>query len=55
MTYLIVNVVEGSHLAIPESNKPIAFLRIDGNMLSRDIAKGSDLEITDINNRVKRC
>jgi len=44
--YLIVNVVEGSHLAIPESNKPIAFLRIDGNMLKRDISKGSDLEIT---------
>ena len=38
--------VEGSHLAIPESNKPIAFLRIDGNMLKRDISKGSDLEIT---------
>lgn len=44
--YLIVNVVEGSHLAIPESNKPIAFLRIDGNMVKRDISKGSDLEIT---------
>ena len=44
--FLIVNVVEGSHLAIPESNKPIAFLRIDGNMLKRDISKGSDLEIT---------
>ena len=44
--FVIINVVEGSHLAIPESNKQIAFLRIDGNMLKRDIAKGSDLEIT---------
>ena len=44
--YVIVNVVEGSHLAIPESNKPIAFLKIDGNMIKRDISKGSDLEIT---------
>lgn len=43
---LIINVVEGSHLSIPESNKPIAFLRIDGNMVKRDISKGSDLEIT---------
>jgi molecular chaperone DnaK len=44
--FIIINVVEGSHLAIPESNKPIAFLKIDGNMLIRDVAKGSDLEIT---------
>ena len=44
--YITINVVEGSHLAIPESNKPIAFLRIDGNMIKRDISKGSDLEIT---------
>ncbi len=44
--FITINVVEGSHLAIPESNKPIAFLRIDGNMLKRDVAKGSDLEIT---------
>jgi len=43
---LIINVVEGSHLSIPESNKPIAFLRIDGKMIKRDISKGSDLEIT---------
>ena len=44
--YVTINVVEGSHLSIPESNKPIAFLRIDGNMIKRDISKGSDLEIT---------
>jgi molecular chaperone DnaK len=43
---LIINVVEGSHLSIPESNKPIAFLRIHGKMIERDIFKGSDLEIT---------
>jgi molecular chaperone DnaK len=44
--FLIINILEGSHLAIPESNKPIAFLRIDGNMVKRDISKGSDVEIT---------
>lgn len=44
--FLIINIVEGSHLSIPESNKPIAFLRIDGNMVKRDISKGSDVEIT---------
>lgn len=44
--YIIVNVVEGSHLALPQSNKGIAFLKISGNMVKRDISKGSDLEIT---------
>jgi molecular chaperone DnaK len=44
--YIIINVVEGSHLALPQSNKGIAFLRISGTMVKRDISKGSDLEIT---------
>jgi hypothetical protein len=26
----VINIVEGSHLALPESNKPIGFLRITG-------------------------
>jgi len=44
--YIIINVVEGSHLSLPQSNKGIAFLKISGNMVKRDISKGSDLEIT---------
>lgn len=43
---IIINVLEGSHLALPQSNKGIAFLKVDGNMIKRDISKGSDLEIT---------
>ena len=44
--HIVINVLEGSHLALPQSNKGIAFLTINGNMLKRDISKGSDLEIT---------
>jgi molecular chaperone DnaK len=44
--FIYINVLEGSHLALPQSNKGIAFLRISGNMVKRDISKGSDLEIT---------
>lgn len=44
--FIYINVLEGSHLALPQSNKGIAFLKIGGNMVNRDISKGSDLEIT---------
>jgi molecular chaperone DnaK len=44
--FIYINVLEGSHLALPQSNKGIAFLKIGGNMVKRDISKGSDLEIT---------
>lgn len=44
--FIIINIVEGSHLALPQSNKGIGFLQISGNQVKRDIAKGSDVEIT---------
>lgn len=41
-----VNVLEGSHLALPEANKGIGFMVITGKNIRRDINKGSDIEIT---------
>lgn len=41
-----IRVVEGPHHALPESNKTIGFLEIRGDMLNRDVVKGSDLDIT---------
>lgn len=41
-----VNVLQGSHLSLPESNKTIGFMQITGKNLKRDISKGSDIEIT---------
>lgn len=41
-----VNVLEGSHLALPEANKGIGFMVITGKNIKRDINKGSDIEIT---------
>lgn len=44
--FIYINVLEGSHLALPEANKVIGFMEIRGTQLKRDIAKGSDIEIT---------
>ena len=41
-----INVLQGSHLSLPESNKSIGFISINGNNLTRDVSKGSDIEIT---------
>lgn len=41
-----VNILEGSHLALPEANKGIGYMSITGKNLKRDISKGSDIEIT---------
>lgn len=43
--FIIINIVEGSHLALPQSNKGIGFLKVTGNQIKRDVAKGSDVEI----------
>lgn len=43
---IILNVVEGSHLTLPSANLSIGFMEISGKNLSRDVAKGSDIEIT---------
>ena len=44
--FIYINVLEGSHLALPEANKGIGFMEIRGTQIKRDIAKGSDIEIT---------
>lgn len=44
--FIYINVLEGSHLALPEANKGIGFMEIHGKQIKRDIAKGSDIEIT---------
>jgi molecular chaperone DnaK len=41
-----VNILEGPHLSLPEANKGIGFMQITGKGLSRDVSKGSDIEIT---------
>ncbi len=43
---LWINVYEGSQNSLPEANKPVGIIEITGKQLSRDIAKGSDIEIT---------
>lgn len=44
--FIYINILEGSHLALPEANKGIGFMEIRGTQIKRDIAKGSDIEIT---------
>ena len=41
-----INVYEGPQTSLPEANKLIGVIEISGKQVSRDIAKGSDLEIT---------
>ena len=43
---LWINVYEGPQTSLPEANKLIGVIQISGKHVSRDIAKGSDLEIT---------
>lgn len=43
---LWINVYEGPQTSLPEANKLIGVIEINGKQVSRDIAKGSDLEIT---------
>lgn len=44
--FIYINVLEGSHLSLPEANKSIGFMEIRGTQIKRNIAKGSDIEIT---------
>lgn len=41
-----IRVFEGGHNNLPEANINIGFLQIKGTDLTRDVAKGSDIEIT---------
>jgi len=41
-----INILEGSQFSLPEANFSIGFLEIKGTQISRDISKGSDIELT---------
>jgi molecular chaperone DnaK len=41
-----INVLQGSHDSLPESNKTLGYIEITGKSLTRDVSKGSDIEIT---------
>lgn len=41
-----INVLEGPQYALPEANKTIGYLEISGKNISRNVHRGSDLEIT---------
>ncbi|HEY4149091.1 MAG TPA: Hsp70 family protein [Chitinophagaceae bacterium] len=43
---LIINVLEGSRYASPQSNLPIGIISIKGADLSTDLIKGSDIDLT---------
>jgi len=43
---LWINVYEGPQTSLPEANKPIGVIEITGKQVSRNIGKGSDIEIT---------
>ncbi len=43
---IYINILEGSHLSLPEANKIIGYMEIRGTQITRDISKGSDIEIT---------
>lgn len=43
---LTINIVEGPRTAMPAANQPIGFISISGEDLTRDLVRGSDVEIT---------
>ena len=38
--------MEGTHTALPEANKGIGYMAINGKTIPRDVMKGSDIELT---------
>jgi len=43
---ILINVLEGPHTSLPSANKRFGLMKITGKNISRDIAKGSDIELT---------
>ena len=43
---IIINVCEGPHTSIPQANQSIGYIEITGQRISRDIIKGTEIEIT---------
>lgn len=42
----VINVLEGPQSALPEANQSIGYIEIDGSKVSRDILRGTEIEIT---------
>ena len=42
----LINVLEGPQSALPEANQSIGYIEIDGSKVSRDILRGTEIEIT---------
>jgi len=43
---IVINVLEGPQSALPEANQSIGYIEIDGSKVSRDILRGTEIEIT---------
>jgi molecular chaperone DnaK len=43
---LIINILEGSRYATPQTNLPIGLISISGSKVTRDLVKGSDVDLT---------
>lgn len=43
---IIISIYQGDSESIPSANKPLGVIKISGQELSRDVVRGSDLEIT---------
>ena len=43
---IIINVLEGPQVALPEANQTIGYIEIDGSKVSRDILRGTEIEVT---------
>lgn len=41
-----INVYEGPQTSLPTANKPLGVIMVTGKMITRDVSKGSDIEIT---------
>jgi molecular chaperone DnaK len=43
---IVINVLEGPQSALPEANQSIGYIEIDGSKVSRDILRGTEIEVT---------
>ncbi len=43
---IIINVLEGPQSSLPEANQTIGYIEIDGSKVSRDILRGTEIEVT---------
>lgn len=43
---IVINVCEGPHTSIPQANHSIGYIEITGKKVSRDILRGTEIEIT---------